>query len=130
MSQPIQPIRVILADDHTLVRAGMRVLLEKLPGVEVVGEASEGREALRLVRKHRPDVVLMDISMPGLNGLEAARLIRKEKPGPQIVIITQHDSPQIRSAAIEAGARAFVTKSAVANELVSALRGLILDQGN
>jgi DNA-binding NarL/FixJ family response regulator len=68
---------------------------------------------------------VLDVSMPRLNGLEAARLICKQTPGPQIVIITQHDSPQIRSAALEAGARAFVTKSSVGSELVSALRGII-----
>jgi DNA-binding NarL/FixJ family response regulator len=77
----------------------------------------------------KPDIVVLDVSMPRLNGLEAARLIRKESPEPQIVMITQHDSPQIRSAAREAGAQAFVTKSAVASELVSALRNLIQHLG-
>ena len=76
----VKPIRLILADDHTLVRAGIRALLEKLPGVEVVGEAGDGREVLNLVKQHRPDVVLMDISMPGLNGLEAAVRMAKEFP--------------------------------------------------
>ena len=77
----------------------------------------------------KPDIVVLDVSMPRLNGLEAARLIKKQTPEPQIVIITQHDSPQIRSAAVEAGARAFVTKSAVGSELVSALRTIIQGLG-
>lgn len=74
-----QPIRVILADDHTLVRAGIRALLERLPGVAVVGEAGNGRDVLALVQQHRPDVVLMDVSMPGLNGLDAADRLAKER---------------------------------------------------
>ena len=75
MNTPIKPIRVLLADDHTLVRAGIRALLEKLPGMEVVGEAGDGREVLNLVQMHRPDMVLMDIAMPNLNGLEATERI-------------------------------------------------------
>jgi len=80
---------------------------------------------MALYKALRPDIVVLDVSMPRLNGLEAARLIRKENPESQIVIITQHDSPQIRSAAHEAGARAFVTKSSVGSELVFALRNLL-----
>jgi DNA-binding NarL/FixJ family response regulator len=77
MTSPLKPIRVILADDHTLVRAGIRALLERLPGVEVLAEASNGRELLDLLHTHRPEVVMMDISMPGLNGLEATvRLVK------------------------------------------------------
>ena len=87
-------------------------------------------DAVEQCRSLKPDIVVLDVSMPRLNGLEAARLITKEKPEPQIVIITQHDSPQIRSAALEAGASAFVTKSAVGSELVSALRNLIRNLDN
>jgi DNA-binding NarL/FixJ family response regulator len=86
-------------------------------------------DAVEQCRSLKPDIVVLDVSMPRLNGLEAARLIIKEKPEPLIVIITQHDSPQIRSAALEAGARAFVTKSAVGSELVTALRSLIKNLG-
>jgi DNA-binding NarL/FixJ family response regulator len=82
-------------------------------------------DAVEQCKSLKPDIVILDVSMPRLNGLEAARLIRKEKSEPRIVIITQHDSPQIRSAALEAGAEAFVTKSAVGSELVSALRNII-----
>jgi DNA-binding NarL/FixJ family response regulator len=122
MSQPIQPIRVILADDHTLVRAGMRVLLEKLPGVEVVGEASEGREALRLVRKQRPDVVLMDISMPGLNGLEAAARMAREFPEVRVIILSMHNNEEYYWRALKAGAAGYLLKKAATAELESALQ--------
>jgi DNA-binding NarL/FixJ family response regulator len=122
--------RLLIVDDHEIFRRGLRALLEPSAEWQICGEAVDGIDAVEQCKTLRPDIVVLDVSMPRLNGLEAARLIRKEKPGPQIVIITQHDSPQIRTAAMEAGARAFVTKSAVANELVSALRGLILDQDN
>ena len=87
-------IRVLLADDHTLVRAGIRALLEKLPGVEVVGEASDGREVLDLVKAHQPDVVLMDISMPGLNGLEASARITKDFPDVRVIILSMHHNDE------------------------------------
>jgi len=76
----MNPIRVLIADDHTLVRAGMRALLGQVPEVEVIAEASEGREALHLIAMHQPDVVLMDITMPGLNGLETTARVAKESP--------------------------------------------------
>ena len=85
----------------------------------------DGLDAVEQYKSLKPDIVVLDVSMPRLNGLEAARLIRRENPESKIVIITQHDSPQIRLAALEAGARAFVTKSEVGSELVSALRNLI-----
>ena len=92
MNNSVKPIRLILADDHTLVRAGIRALLEKLPGVVVVGEASDGREVLNLVKLHRPDVVLMDIAMPGLNGLEAAARMAKEFPDVRVLIVSMHNN--------------------------------------
>jgi len=82
-----KPIRVLLADDHTLVRAGIRVLLEKLPGVDVAGEASDGREVLDLIKTYQPDVVLMDISMPGLNGLQALARITRDFPHVRVIIL-------------------------------------------
>src|SRR5579863_8362044 len=122
--------RLLIVDDHEIFRRGLRALLEPSSEWEICGEAVDGMDAVEQFKRLRPDIVVLDVSMPPLNGLEAARLISKEKPEPQIVIITQHDSPQIRSAAIEAGARAFVTKTSVASELVSALRNLIHDMGN
>ena len=121
--------RVLIVDDHEIFRRGLRALLEPSSEWQICGEAVDGIDAVKQCKSLKPDIVVLDVSMPRLNGLEAARLIRNENPMPQIVIITQHDSPQIRSAALEAGARAFVTKSAVGSELVSALRNLIQDMG-
>ena len=104
MQSPNKPFRVILADDHTLVRAGIRALLEKLPEVEVVAEANNGREVLSLVKLHRPDVVLMDIAMPGLNGLEATARIAKEFPQVRVIILSMHDNEEYYWRALKAGA--------------------------
>lgn len=117
--------RLLIVDDHEIFRRGLRALLEPSSEWQICGEAVDGQDAIEQCKTLKPDIVVLDVSMPRLNGLEAARLITKEKPEPQIVIITQHDSPQIRSAALDAGARAFVTKSAVGSELVSAIRDLI-----
>src|SRR3972149_9213198 len=99
-----KPLRVLLADDHTLVRAGIRSLLENMEGIEVIAEASDGRDALRLVRAHRPDVVLMDIEMPGLNGLEAAARIAKKFPNVRVVILSMHVNEEYVLQALRAGA--------------------------
>src|SRR3954453_17785548 len=88
VTSALKPLRIILGDDHTLVRSGIRALLEKLPGVEVVGEADDGREVLRLAAALQPDVVLMDIGMPGLNGLEAAARLTKEFPKVRVIILS------------------------------------------
>ena len=117
--------RLLIVDDHEIFRRGLRALLEPSSEWQICGEAVDGLDAVEQYKSLKPDIVVLDVSMPRLNGLEAARLIRRENPESKIVIITQHDSPQIRSAALEAGARAFVTKSAVGSELVSALRNLI-----
>ncbi|MGD0209116.1 MAG: response regulator transcription factor [Verrucomicrobiota bacterium] len=122
MNKPIKPIRVILADDHTLVRAGIRALLEKLPGVEVMGEASDGREVLNLVRLHRPDVVLMDIAMPGLNGLEAAARMAKEFPDVRVIILSMHHNEEYVWRALKAGAAGYLLKKAATAELATALQ--------
>lgn len=121
--------RVLIVDDHEIFRRGLRALLEPSTEWQICGEAVDGVDAVDQCKCLKPDIVVLDVSMPRLNGLEAARLIRKENPEPQIVIITQHDSPQIRSAALDAGAGAFVTKSAVGSELVTALRKLIENLG-
>jgi DNA-binding NarL/FixJ family response regulator len=113
MNKPIPSIRVMLADDHTLVRAGIRALLEKLPGVEVVGEADDGREVLKLVKLHRPDVVLMDIAMPGLNGLEAAARLAREFPDVRVIILSMHDNEEYVWRALKAGAAGYLLKKEV-----------------
>src|SRR5580765_2494058 len=102
-----QPIRVILADDHTLVRAGIRALIEKLPDVQVVAEAEDGRSVMELVAQHRPDIVLMDIGMPGLNGLEATARLVKEFPDTRIIILSMHHNEEYVWRAIHAGASGY-----------------------
>jgi DNA-binding NarL/FixJ family response regulator len=118
-------IRVILADDHTLVRAGMRALLEKFSGVEVVGEAGDGREVLKLVRLHQPNVVLMDISMPGLNGLDAAARVTKEFSKVRVIIVSMHNNEEYYWRALKAGAAGYLLKKAASTELETALRRVI-----
>ena len=125
MKNAIKPVRVILADDHTLVRAGIRALLEKLPEVKVLGEASNGREALELVKTHKPDVVLMDITMPGLNGLEAAARMAKEFPDVRVIILSMHNNEEYDWRALKAGAAGYLLKKAATAELAVALQRVI-----
>jgi DNA-binding NarL/FixJ family response regulator len=122
MNNPAKPIRVVLADDHPLVRSGIRAELEILPLVEVVGEASNGREALELVKSHHPDVVFMDISMPGLNGLEALTRITKEYSGVRVIVLSRHDNEEYIWRAMRAGAAGYVLKKAATTELGAALQ--------
>jgi DNA-binding NarL/FixJ family response regulator len=122
MKKPINPIRVVLADDHTLVRAGIRALLEELPDLEVLGEAGDGREVLDLVKLHQPDVVLMDITMPGLNGLEAAARITKEFPKVRVIILSMHNNEEYYWRALKAGAAGYLLKKAATAELETALQ--------
>jgi DNA-binding NarL/FixJ family response regulator len=128
MNSSVKPVRVMLADDHTLVRAGIRALLEKLPGVEVVGEAGDGREVLKLVKLHRPDVVLMDISMPGLNGLEAAVRMAKEFPDVRVIILSMHPNEEYVWRALKAGAAGYLLKKAATAELATALQHVALGE--
>jgi len=118
-------VHVILADDHTLVRAGVRALLEKLPAVKVVGEAGDGREVLNLVKAHQPDVVLMDIAMPGLNGLEAAERMARDFPDVRIIILSMHDSEEYVLRALKAGVAGYLLKKAATAELETALQRVI-----
>jgi len=122
MNKPTKSIRVVLADDHTLVRAGIRTLLEKLPGVDVVGEAVDGREALHLVKLHLPDVVLMDISMAGLNGLEAAARMTKEFPAVRVLMLSMHNNEEYYLRALKAGVAGYLLKKAATAELATALQ--------
>ncbi len=125
MSTTVKPIRLILADDHTLVRAGVRALLEKLPWVEVVGEAGDGREVLNLVEQHRPDMVLMDIAMPGLNGLEAAARIAREFTEVRVIILSMHNNEEYYWRALKAGAAGYLLKKAAIAELETALQRVV-----
>ena len=117
----MNPTLVLIADDHALVRAGIRVLLERIPRTEVIAEASDGREAVELVAKRQPDIVLMDIAMPGLNGLEAARQIVKTWPRVRVVILSMHASEEYVWQALRAGARGYLLKGASLAELELAL---------
>src|ERR1700693_811392 len=117
----MERIRILLSDDHNILRDGMRLLLERQPGFVVVGEASNGRETLDLVENHQPDVVVMDIAMPNMNGIEATRRITEKHPRMGVVILSMHydESYVIRS--LKAGARAYLLKDAMKAELIAAI---------
>jgi DNA-binding NarL/FixJ family response regulator len=116
---------VLLADDHTLVRAGLRALLEGLPEVSVVLEASDGHEALAAIAAHHPDVVLMDIAMPGLNGLEAAAVVSRDHPGTRTIVLSMHGTDAYVVQALRAGAAGYLLKDAAVAELPLALRAVL-----
>ena len=117
--------RILLADDHTLVRAGIRALLEKLPGLEVAGEASDGREVIDLIKTHQPDVVLMDISMPGLNGLQALARITRDFPQVRVIILSMHPNDEYVLQALKSGASGYLLKRAATAELPAALKSVV-----
>ena len=121
-------IRVLLADDHQVFREGIRSLLSRAPDVEVVGEAGNGEQAVQQVTRLKPDVVLMDISMPGMTGLEAADQIRQNVPGVKVLILTVHETSQYVSQMLKVGAAGYVVKSVSSAELLSAVRAV--HQGN
>jgi DNA-binding NarL/FixJ family response regulator len=117
-------MRVLLADDHTLVRAGIRALLQSLPGVEIVAEASDGREALALLASEKPDVALVDISMPALNGLEVAARVAEVSPRTRLVILSMHGDPGHVAQALRAGVAGYLLKDAAVEELPVLLRAV------
>ena len=120
--------RILLADDHVIVRQGLRLLIEKVPGLEVVAEAGNGREALQLTRKLSPDLVIMDISMPDLNGIEATRQICSELEGVKVLALSMHSDEQLVIAALNAGASGYLLKNSAAKELVRAIRTVLTDE--
>ncbi|ABG05546.1 two component transcriptional regulator, LuxR family [Rubrobacter xylanophilus DSM 9941] len=119
------PVRLIVVDDHDLIRAGFRLVLEQEPDFEVVGEASSGREAIELCRRLRPDVVVMDLAMPGVDGLEATRRIKEEHPQVAVLVVTALEDPEYMLEALKAGAAGYVLKSSPLPRVISALRRLL-----
>lgn len=121
---PLQKLRILLADDHEMIRHGVRLLIEKEAGWEVCGEAVDGRKAVALAETLKPDVVVMDIGMPELNGLDAARQIKRALPKTEVLIFTAEESEQLIHDVFAAGARSYILKSDVGGHLVAALRAL------
>ena len=118
-------ITVMLADDHPLLRQALRAVLEKQPDFEIIAEVGDGEEAVRLATKLVPDVVIMDISMPKLNGLEATRQIKTECPDVAVLVLTVHDDSEHVLGILEAGAAGYLTKGVFGNEVIHAVRGIV-----
>src|SRR5947208_1789587 len=125
MNNTPKSARVLLADDHPIVRAGIRVELERLPKVQIVGEASDGRQALEMAGTLKPDVVFMDISMPGLNGLEATARMTKDFPQVRVVILSRHENEEYYWQALRSGACGYLLKKAAIAELAPALQRVL-----
>jgi len=119
-----EKIRVVLADDHAVVREGTRELLERHDDIEVVGEAGDGEEAVALVTRHKPDVVLMDIAMPRLNGIEATKVIKERSPTTAVLILTAYEDDQYVFALLQAGAAGYLLKNVRGQQLVDAVRAV------
>ncbi len=120
----MEKIRILLADDHTILREGIRNLLDEEPDMEVIGEAEDGRAAVQLASELKPDVVIMDIAMPLLNGVEATRQIKRECPESEILVLTMHDNEEYIRQVLAAGALGYVLKYAAASELFGAIRSV------
>jgi DNA-binding NarL/FixJ family response regulator len=117
-------IRVLVADDHAIVREGVHQLLAQQPDIEVVGEAADGAQALAMARRLKPDLVLMDIGMPGMNGLEATRALKAERPQTNVLVLTMQEGEEYFFHLLEAGASGYVLKGASSAELLSAIRAV------
>jgi two-component system response regulator NreC len=120
----VPQIRIVLADDHTLIRSGLKLLLEQQPNFKVVAEAEDGRQAVEMVSRHHPDVVIADIGMPLLNGIEATRQIVANDPHPDVVILSMHSDESYVLRALKAGARAYILKNSAEADLIRAVRAV------
>ena len=118
------PIRILLADDHTVVRDGLRALLEKQPDMAVVGEAADGRDSIRLAEEHSPDVVVMDIAMPNLNGIEATRRILAANPRTAVIMLSMHQDESYVLRSLKAGAKGYLLKDSPQADVVAAIRAV------
>jgi DNA-binding NarL/FixJ family response regulator len=119
--------RVIVVDDHAVIRRGVQEILHPFPEWELCGEAENGQDAVRLAETVKPEIIIMDVSMPGLNGLEATRIIRNTLPNTKILLLTLHSSSELVRSAFQAGARGYVLKSDAEQELIRALNALAGD---
>ncbi len=117
-------IRILICDDHTILREGIRLLLDSQPDMQVVGESADGHEAIEKARELRPDVILMDIAMPGLNGLEATRQIMRDNPSARVLVLTMYESDEYIAQMLEAGAAGYVLKKVAGSELEYAIRSI------
>jgi DNA-binding NarL/FixJ family response regulator len=122
MAEPLQILRILIAEDHALVRAGFRALLSQDPEFEIVGEVDNGRDAVRAVGEIKPDVVLMDLTMPGMNGMEAIIDIKRRYPGVRVLVLTLHKTEEFVLASLRAGADGYILKEATPGELRLAVR--------
>jgi two-component system, NarL family, response regulator NreC len=120
----MKPVRILLADDHTVVRKGLRLLLETHPGFQVIAEAANGREAVALAEEHRPDAVVMDVAMPILNGIEAARQITNKLPQTAVVFLSMHSDEGYVLKALKVGARAYLLKDSAEQDLINAVKAV------
>jgi len=118
------PLRILVVDDHAVVRRGVRALLESHAGWEVCGEATNGRDAVEEALRLRPDIVVMDLSLPGLNGLDATRRILQDAPGTEVLVLTMHHSEELARDALQAGARGYVLKRDADEDLIAAVESL------
>jgi len=117
-------VRILLADDHSVIRSGLRLVLERQADFQVVAEASDGREAVNAAAEHKPDVVVMDLAMPNLNGIEAARQITSGFPATRVVVLTMHSDEEYVLRALKAGARGYLLKESAEADLIAAVRAV------
>lgn len=119
--------RVLIVDDHAFVRRGVQMILESIPDWELCGQASDGLEAIQMVEQLKPDVVLMDVTMPGMDGIQATRLLRNANPQTKIILLTLHESIEVLRSGFRAGANGYLLKADAEEELIKALRVVIGD---